>query len=114
MENTNIEIVFIPGRCTSFLQPLDMDLNKLKKKNSNAYSQWLDSMKDNIRKDLEENTAKVLSESGVLKAPEYDLYRQWVRESVSKLPKQLIINSFVHCGITFGLSSIVHLNRSEL
>jgi len=28
IENTNIEILFIPGGCTSFLQPLDTDLNK--------------------------------------------------------------------------------------
>jgi len=130
LQKSNIEAVYISGGCTSFLQPLDVSLNKqLKDKILKFYLEWLSDMKkkilDNIPQNIdsnydsnesdeesEDNSADdAFTNAGYLRAPTYTDYRNWFSNATSLLCKQMIKNSFAICGISFGLSDLVHLNK---
>jgi len=105
LENSNITILMIPGGCTSFLQPLDTSIFKgVKHGIRKQYLEWLVAQHDKIGKE------NVLHGNSELKGPEFKDIRQWFCSTMSNLSRQSIANSFVTCGITFGIENFVHLN----
>ena len=110
--SNEIEYLFIPGGCTSFLQPLDTSLNKTIKKNiSDKYLKWLDCQEKFLGDDMKNGSTKAITKAGNVRAPELRDIRNWIVDSIKMLEKQSIINSFHTCGITFGLNSLVHFNQ---
>jgi hypothetical protein len=78
----------IPGGLTSIVQPLDVCLNK--------------PFKDNLRKKW--NTWIMnevsLTKNGNLKKPSYKLICEWIIQAWEEIPSQMVIKSFLKCGIS--------------
>ena len=89
-ENTNLAV--IPGGSTSLLQPLDVSLNKPFK--DNVRKRWMQWMADGIH----EFTA-----GGRQKKPSEELICSWISEVWHEIPREMIVASFLKCGITNNL-----------
>ena len=100
------------GGCTSFLQPLDTSVNKYwKEAISKRYHLWLDSKQDSLLKDQQEGSNIVMNKAGTLKSPDHSEIRDWFCTSLADIPPQRIINGFYSCGITFGITDTVSINK---
>jgi len=109
--DSNIEIVTIPGGCTGLLQPLDTSINKrLKERIKTSYNSWLDSMQNKLANDLNKGSNMVTTKCGNIIAPTFDDIRAWFVKALREESSQKIINSFITCGITYGINELVHLN----
>lgn len=121
---SNIQVLYTPGGCTSFLQPLDLTINKsLKEKIKAEYFKWLDSKQKAILKAQEsrsnepQNTMKskakdkIFTESGKLRTPEYTDFQTWFFDCAKSLSEASIKKSFASCGVTYGLRSTVNLDK---
>ena len=89
-ENTNLAVV--PGGLTSLRQPLDVSLNK--------------PFKDNVRKKWMQWTADGIHEliaDGRQKRPSDELIFSWISEAWHEIPGEMIVASFLKCGITNNL-----------
>uniref|UniRef100_A0A915NQE5 Uncharacterized protein n=1 Tax=Meloidogyne floridensis TaxID=298350 RepID=A0A915NQE5_9BILA len=85
-----LEPAFVPGGCKKFVQAPDLSLNKpFKEKVRYFYEIWM------VNGDRHEFTA-----SGNPRAPSLDIVLDWVYRAWSELSKDLIVNSFVACGLS--------------
>ena len=91
-ENTNLAV--IPGGLTSLVQPLDVSLNKPFK--DNVRKRWMQWMADGIH----EFTA-----GGRQKKPSEELICSWISEAWPEFPREMIVASFLKCGITNNLDA---------
>ena len=118
LELYSTKVVYIPGGCTSFLQPLDVSFNKpLKCMIRKFYQEWLVSTCEAIESGKEKKNgqkSKLMTNGGAIKAPEEHVVHKWFMKAYNEISEQLVKNSFVVCGITFGLSSIANLNKTLL
>ena len=89
-ENTNLAV--IPGGLTSLHQPLDVSRNK--------------PFKDNVKKRWMQWTADGIHEftaGGRQKKPSEELICSWISEAWHDIPTEMIVASFLKCGITNNL-----------
>ena len=89
-ENTNHAV--IPGGLISLLQPLVVSLNKPFK--DNVRKRWMQWMADGIHK---------LTAGGRQKKPSEELICSWISEAWHEIPREMIVASFLKCGITNNL-----------
>lgn len=89
-ENTDLAV--IPGGLTSILQPLDVSLNKPFK--DGVKKRWMQWMADGIH----EFTA-----TGRQKKPSEELICLWISQAWNDIPAEMIMASFLKCGITNNL-----------
>lgn len=113
LKKYNAEVVVIPGGCTSFLQPLDVAVNKpLKDRIRAFYKDWLLEKSKELELATSNQNAQnqVVTKGGVLRAPEELDIRKWFLEALKSIDIQLFKNSFINCGISFGFWDHAHLN----
>ena len=76
---------------------------------------WLNSKEAKIKsmQGLKQKniSLKDFTPTGKLKSPSFEEIRSWFFEASQSLDPQCIKNSFISCGITFGLRSMVNLNQ---
>jgi len=92
--DSNIDLAVIPGGLTSICQPLDVAINKL--------------FKDNLCKEWHlwiANGGAGKTAAGNLRHAKYSDVCNWVKRSWENISSEIIINSFVNCGITELLDS---------
>ncbi len=92
--DSNIDLAVIPGGLTSICQPLDVAINK--------------PFKDNLRKEWHlwmANGGAGKTAAGNLRRAKYSDVCNWVKRSWENISSEIIINSFVNCGITELLDS---------
>ncbi len=92
--DSNIDLAVIPGGLTSICQPLDVAINK--------------PFKDNLRKEWHlwmANGSAGKTAAGNLRRAKYSDVCNWVKRSWENISSEIIINSFVNCGITELLDS---------
>jgi len=113
LKETNIELLYIPGGCTSFLQPLDITLNqKVKRHIKEFYSDWLVSLVQNIQQeDRGQDQQSLMTKAGNTKAPTLELIRDWAWKGYNELTPADAMNSFMFCGVTEVLSNESNLNK---
>ena len=87
-------IEIIPPGCTGLAQPLDTHINKsLKTRIRARFEAWFER---------HGQTASNATKSGVLRAPPIDDVIQWALEAWEEIPREMIIRSFKHCGISLA------------
>jgi len=95
----------------SFNKPLKSIIRKI-------YQEWLVSACEAIESEKEKNKSgkksKLITDGGAIKAPEEHIIHSWFIKANQNISEQLVKNSFIVCGITFGLSSIANLNNTLL
>ena len=89
-ENTNLAV--FPGGLTSLLQPLDVSLNKPFK--DNVRKRWMQWMAHGIHD---------FTAGGRQKKPSEELICSWISEAWHEIPREMIVGSFLKCGITNNL-----------
>ena len=92
--DSNIDLAVISGGLTSICQPLDVAINK--------------PFKDNLRKEWHlwmANGGAGKTAAGNLRRAKYSDVCNWVKRSWENISSEIIINSFVNCGITELLDS---------
>ena len=88
LKSSNIEVLYIPGGCTSMLQPLDVVINKpLKDYIRTQYLEWLDKSVQN-------------NKTSSITPPEPDDVIRWAENAMKSIKKDLIVKSFESTGIT--------------
>jgi hypothetical protein len=100
MKNSNINYEYIPAGCTGFLQPLDVTINRV--------------FKDGIRAHYDEflsETLQVTQEQNQIYPPSKENFYSWIVGTLAKMEKNLIINSFKHCGINIGYGENELVNK---
>lgn len=91
-KSENTDLAVIPGGLTSVLQPLDVCLNKPFK--DRVRQKWMAWMAEGIHE---------LTASGRQKKPSEELMCQWIGEAWRDIPREMVANSFLKCGITNSL-----------
>ena len=96
LEAESVLCDYIPGGCTSFLQLLDVCINKpFKDRLREKFEEWF-----GIKGFTEENrTGK-----GYLKAPSYEIMNVWIQEAWTLVPEDLVRKSFKYCSNTTSFS----------
>ena len=98
-------LLIILGGCTSFLQPLDVSLNKPFKDCVRAqHTQWLTK--------TAEDAARYTTKAGYFKAPSYEDLMAWSLRATNQIEPQVIRNFFGLTGISMGLHSNFHLTKT--
>ena len=93
----------IPGGCTSVLQPLDVCLNKpFKVHMRQKWNEWM------------ANGEKQLTKVGNLKRAELATVCQWIVDSWNEVPSDMVIRSFLKCGISNSIDGTEDELFSEL
>ena len=88
----NTDVIYIPGGCTSKLQPADVSWNKpFKNHLQNPYDEWLFSGE------------KTYTAAGNMRAPTVKLLLQWIKEAWDKITPEIIRKSFKKTGISCAL-----------
>ena len=94
----NTTSLFIPSRMTSLLQPCD--------------ASWSKAMKSRVRtmweKWLKGGEVQYMC-TGKRKRVSYDTVAQWIVDAWSEIPREMIQESFVKCGIVAGRAYHTHL-----
>ena len=91
-KSENTDLAVIPGGLTSVLQPLDVCLNKPFK--DRVRQKWMAWMAEGIHE---------LMAGGRQKKPSEELMCQWISEAWRDIPREMVANSFLKCGITNSL-----------
>ena len=90
LKNRQVDIAFVPGGCTSFIQAPDVVWNKpFKDHCTTLYSNWF------INEGLDNVTRQ-----GNLRAPPRAEIVRWILEAWKQLSKEVIADSFLKCGLT--------------
>ena len=92
LKSENKDLAVIPGRLTSVLQPLDVCLNKPFK--DRVRQRWMAWMAEGIHE---------LTATGRQKKPSEELMCQWIGEAWHDIPQEMVVRSFLKCGITNAL-----------
>lgn len=91
-----IDLLILPGRTTSILQPLDVGVNKpFKDRLRDYYIPWL-TRKVTEEFEYQQNTTK----SGLLKSPDIENISDWAKTSIENVGKEIILAAFEKTGIT--------------
>ena len=91
-KSENTDLAVIPGGLTSVLQPLDVCLNKPFK--DRVRQKWMSWITEGIHE---------LMAGGRQKKPSEELMCQWIGEAWRAIPREMVANSFLKCGITNSL-----------
>ena len=91
-KSENTDLAVIPGGLTSVLQPLDVCLNTPFK--DRVRQKWMAWMAEGIHE---------LKAGGCQKKPSEELMCQWIGEAWRDIPREMVANSFLKCGITNSL-----------
>ena len=91
-KSENSDLAVIPGGLTSVLQPLDVCLNKPFK--DRVRQKWMAWMAEGIHE---------LTAGGGQKKPSEEFMCQWIGEVWRDIPREMVANSFLKCGITNSL-----------
>ena len=91
-KSENTDLAVIPGGLTSVLQPLDVCLNKPFK--DRVRQKWMAWMAEGIHE---------LKAGGCQKKPSEELMCQWIGEAWRDIPREMVANLFLKCGITNSL-----------
>ncbi|CAG8846023.1 12928_t:CDS:1, partial [Racocetra persica] len=101
--NSGIDLAVIPEGLTSICQPLDVAINK--------------PFKDNLRKEwhlwMAKGGAGTTAAENLRRARISDVCG-WVKRSWEQIPDDVIINSFVKCGILNNLNQDIDTDRDRL
>uniref|UniRef100_A0A915LSX9 DDE-1 domain-containing protein n=1 Tax=Meloidogyne javanica TaxID=6303 RepID=A0A915LSX9_MELJA len=90
MRELKVEPAYVPGGCTKFIQAPDLSWNKpFKEKVRHFYEIWM------VNDDRREFTS-----SGNPRPPTLDIVLDWVYRSWQDLSKDVIVNSFLACGLS--------------
>ena len=89
-ENTNLAV--IPVGLTSLFQPLDVSLNKSFR--DNVRRRWMQWIADRIHE---------FNAVGRQKKPSEEWICSWISEAWHRIPREMIVASFLKCGITNNL-----------
>ena len=88
----NTDMIYIPGGCTSKLQPADVSWNKPFKNNlQEMYDEWLFSGE------------KTFTPKGNMRAPSLDLFLKWIKKAWDSITPEIIRKSFKKTGISNNL-----------
>ena len=88
LKKTNTDSVIVPGGCTKYIQAPDVSWNKpFKSIITERYDEWMS------------NGIHEYTNAGNLKAPPRRQIVEWIIQSWSDLPKELIVKSFKCCGL---------------
>ena len=68
----------------------------------------------NQRKSTSQSKKRKLDSITKLRAPELSIFLKWITDACDKLEKPQIQNSFMICGITWGLHENTHINQKLL
>jgi hypothetical protein len=91
LKKSKTDMAVIPGGCTGLIQPPDVSWNKpFKSHYWNLYEQWL----------AEGDEQHTFTKGGNLRAPSRVLIAQWVKSAWDSVSKEVIIKSFIVCGIS--------------
>lgn len=98
---------YIPGGCTSLLQPLDLVINKpFKEKMKMFYNEWLKT------EGLSRNN---ITPKGYIKAPSAAILIRWVHQAWESIPKELVIKAFKTAGmVNFFWKKITSFKDSQM
>ena len=88
-KSKNTDLAVIPEGLTSVLQPLDVCLNK--------------PFKDRVRQKWMAEGMHELTAGGRQKKPSEELMCQWISEVWRDIPREMVANSFLKCGIANSL-----------
>ena len=89
----NTDLAVIPRGLTSVLQPLDVSLNKLFK--DRVRQKWMTWMAEEIHE---------VRTGGLQKKPSVQLMCQWIGEAWHDIPREMVAESFLKCGITNSMN----------
>lgn len=89
-ENTDLAV--IPGGLTSLLQPLDVCLNKPFK--DRVKEIWMKWMAEGVHQ---------FTAGGRQKKPSEELICSWIAQAWQSIPEEMIVRSFLKCGISNNL-----------
>jgi len=91
LEDMNIDVVYIPGGCTSIAQPMDVSVNRPFKANMRRqWTRWFETHDDR-------------TPAGNLRQPSRQQVINWVSQAWRDIPEDVIRRSFLRCGISNAL-----------
>ncbi|KAL5475173.1 hypothetical protein EMCRGX_G027240 [Ephydatia muelleri] len=100
LEESNTDIVAVPGGCTKILQPADVSWNALfKARYRDLYTAWMSAQNHERTK------------AGNLRAPSKALMVDWVLRSWESLSSETIRHSFDVCGVTSCDQKVIHYTK---
>eukprot|EP00731_Ephydatia_muelleri_P012549 Em0006g1443a len=100
LEESNTDIVAVPGGCTKILQPADVSWNApFKARYRDLYTAWMSAQNHERTK------------AGNLRAPSKALMVDWVLRSWESLSSETIRHSFDVCGVTSCDPKVIHYTK---
>jgi len=91
LDDMNIDVVYIPGGCTSLAQPMDVSVNRPFKNNMRRqWTRWFETH--------DERTP-----AGNLRQPSRQQVINWVSQAWRDIPEDMIRRAFLRCGISNAL-----------
>ena len=100
LEESNTDIVAVPGGCTKILQPADVCWNApFKARYRDLYTAWMSAQNHERTK------------AGNLRAPSKALLVDWVLRSWESLSSETIRHSFDVCGVTSCDPKVIHYTK---
>ena len=85
------EVLYIPGGCTSFLQPLDVSFNKPPKDLLRTfYKEWLVQVTKELENTNKSKKEELMTKSSILRAPEESVIKEWFLKALPIIKPEVI------------------------
>ena len=102
LKNKKIDIVFVPGGCTKYIQAPDVSWNKpFKAYCTERYDEWLETV------GIHQET-----DGGNLKPPPRRTIVNWILDSWNQLSSEMVSKSFKACALTSAVDAKVKIKIS--